>query len=345
MRHDKSLFERVRENEQLAEKFYQVELKILRTLNYADFFKVLLAEISAVFAVPLVWFSLVEDTEVSTLVQQRCGQALPAHLTFVELPSLQQVVGSGGEVVLINENLHHYLSLLPKDQYRAIGSIALAPVFVDGELVGTLNQADVDAHRFAPGLNAVLLERLALKLSICLSNVTAHEKLQGLARLDPLTGLFNRRVLEQVLEREFIRGQRYASALSLAFIDLNDFKQVNDTYGHDAGDLVLRHVADNLTRMSRVTDFVARFAGDEFVLILPQTTADKAAALMDRMLTELSRSDVEYDGKQLPVSLCYGIASVPDPEVLSSMQLLKKADQQLYVKKHWHKQERAASVG
>ena len=338
MLHSKSLFERVRENDQQAEKFNQVELKILATLNYADFFETLLDEVSHVFAVPFVWFSLIRDCEVAHLFKERHGGISATRVSLIERRVLHEYVCDDGGIVLANENMHRYLPLLPRDQSRVVRSVALAPISVDGELVGTLNQADSDASRFAPGLNDVLLERLALKLSICLSNVTAHEKLHGLACLDPLTGLLNRRVMEQALEREFRRAQRYSIPLSVAFIDLNDFKKVNDTYGHEAGDALLQHLARLLQQLSRSTDLVARFAGDEFVLILPQTEAVEAAALMKRMQDKVHQSGVEYSNQMLYLSMCYGLASVPDTAVLSSQQFLKSADERLYTHKKQHKQ-------
>lgn len=338
MRHKTTLFERVRENEQLAEKFYQVELKILATLNYADFFETLLREIATVFDVPLVWFSLIEDSEVACLLRERYGRQLEGTVNLVERALLERFIADDGEVARVNENLHHYLPLLPKEHYQAVRSMALVPIFVDGELVGTLNQADGDKQRFAPCLNPVLLQRLALKVSICLSNVTAHEKLQGLACLDPLTGLYNRRVMEQALQREFNRAVRYELPLSVVFIDLNDFKVVNDTYGHAAGDLLLQHLATHLKELSRTSDFVARFAGDEFVLILPETDFSQATVLVQRMADVLHSIPLAADTGELLLSLSYGIAALPDPEITSYERLLKKADQGLYHNKRTYKQ-------
>jgi diguanylate cyclase (GGDEF)-like protein len=344
MRHNISLFERVRENEQLAEKFYQVELKILATLNYADLFETLLNEVATVFDVPLVWFSLIDDNEVAGLLRERYGRQLATVVNSVKRESLERFIGTNEEVVRVNENLHHYLSLLPKKHYQVVRSMALAPIVVDGELVGTLNQASDDDQRFSPSLNPVLLQRLALIISICLSNVTAHEKLSGLASLDPLTGLFNRRVLEQVLQREYARAVRYAVPLAVVFIDLNDFKIVNDTYGHAAGDLLLQHLATHLKDLSRSSDFVARFAGDEFVLILPETDSIKAAKLLQRMVDVVHNKPLTTDTGELLLSLSYGIAALPDPEITTHEQLLKKADQCLYRTKRCHKQGRQLNL-
>ena len=121
-----------------------------------------------------------------------------------------------------------YQKLFPKNKKYYIQSIAVAPLSLDGDIIGSLNQADFSPLRFKPGIDTSLLEQLALKVSLCLSNVTAHEKLRFLAYHDPLTGLLNRRVMEVVLKREFARSKRYSRPLSLVFIDMDYFKQIND---------------------------------------------------------------------------------------------------------------------
>jgi diguanylate cyclase (GGDEF)-like protein len=179
-------------------------------------------------------------------------------------------------------------------------------------------------------MDTTLLERLALKLSLCLSNVTAHEKLRFLAFHDPLTGLLNRRVMESVLRREFNRAKRYQSTLAVVFIDLDDFKAVNDTYGHDRGDEVLRFVADKLVAMSRDSDIVARFAGDEFVFILPETAARNAANLIARFKQDMQRHPFEGPNGKLPVSISFGLATTEEDDLRDPALLLKKADERLY---------------
>ena len=209
-------------------------------------------------------------------------------------------------------------------------SLAMVPVSLDGKLVGSLNLADPSAKRFHPGYNSVHLERLAVKVSLCLSNVTAHENLQYLAFHDPLTELHNRRAMELSLARDFARAQRYQSPLSLAFIDLDLFKPVNDTYGHDCGDALLRYLAEGMVQMSRQSDMVTRLAGDEFVLLLPETVLAQAQLLLQRMADRFVQQPMAWQGEEIPIRISFGISSVLEDNLQSAEDLLKLADVRLY---------------
>jgi diguanylate cyclase (GGDEF)-like protein len=215
--------------------------------------------------------------------------------------------------------------------------MAIAPITLDGQLIGSLNQADISAKRFQPGIDTSLLEQLAVKVSLCLSNVTAHEKLRYLAYHDPLTGLLNRRVMESVLEREYYRYQRYPKSLSLVFVDLDHFKHVNDAHGHDRGDDLVKHVARVLMELSRNTDVVARYAGDEFVMILPETDSGSAGLLMERVQRHFTHNPLSVNEVTIPISISYGIATAGDLNIDSPQSLLKHADQALYEAKKTRK--------
>jgi len=211
--------------------------------------------------------------------------------------------------------------------------MAIAPVHIDGEIVGSLNQWDNLATRFEPDMDTSFLEQLMMKVSLCLSNVAAHEKLKYFAYHDPLTGLLNRRAFETVLNSEFSRSKRHSRDLCLVFLDLDKFKKINDQYGHDVGDDVLVYVADTLQSTIREEDIVARFAGDEFVVILPETKADKSETLMKRVQAYLNSHPLNHNSAKLSISLSYGITSIQDMGIDSAAELLKKADEKLYFEK------------
>lgn len=327
----KSIFERLKTNEEIARRFHTVETKILSILNFVDLFETLLTSIMKEFKVPYVWLSLIKNSELTSLLQsQESSDILKERLNLINRNTFIKLVGNNSKPILANKNLKPYFKFLPKTRKYLIKSIAVVPIFLDGEIVGSLNQADISPSRFQPDLDTSLLEHLAVKVSLCLSNVAAHEKLRLLANRDPLTGLFNRRVMEDILKREFARAIRYKKSLSVIFIDLDDFKNVNDTYGHDQGDDLLKYVAEQLIKMSREIDVVARFAGDEFVVILPETSSENAEHLMSRFVLYLSKHPLKKGKISIAAAISFGVASTEDKSIKDPLQLLKKADKKLY---------------
>lgn len=327
----KSIFERLKTNEEIARRFHTVETKILSILNFVDLFETLLTSIMKEFKVPYVWLSLIKNSELTNLLQsQESSDILKERLNLINRNTFIKLVGNNTKPILANKNLKPYFKIFPKTRKYLIKSIAVVPIFLDGEIVGSLNQADISPSRFQPGLDTSLLEHLTVKVSLCLSNVAAHEKLRLLANRDPLTGLFNRRVMEDILKREFARAIRYKKSLSVIFIDLDDFKNVNDTYGHDQGDDLLKYVAEQLIKMSREIDVVARFAGDEFVVILPETSSENAENLMSRFVLYLSKHPLKKGKISIAAAISFGVASTEDKSIKDPLQLLKKADKKLY---------------
>ena len=327
----KSIFERLKTNEEIARRFHTVETKILSILNFVDLFETLLTSIMKEFKVPYVWLSLIKNSELTSLLQsQESSDILKERLNLINRNTFIKLVGNNTKPILANKNLKLYFKFFPKTRKYLIKSIAVVPIFLDGKIVGSLNQADISPSRFQPGLDTSLLEHLAVKVSLCLSNVAAHEKLRLLANRDPLTGLFNRRVMEDILKREFDRAIRYKKSLSVIFIDLDDFKNVNDTYGHDQGDDLLKYVAEQLIKMSREIDVVARFAGDEFVVILPETSSENAENLMSRFVLYLSKHPLKKGKISIAAAISFGVASTEDKSIKDPLQLLKKADKKLY---------------
>ena len=332
------LFDWLSNNEEIAQNFFLVEKKILSILNFKALFEELLSEIREKFNVPYVWLSIIEKSELSDLIQSlESSNILRKHLNLINRSTFEQLVGNTMKPILVNSNLKPYFKLFPRHTKYVINSLAITPISFDGEIIGSMNQADISKSRFHSGLDPSLLEHLAVKMSLCLSNVAAHERLKFLANRDPLTGLLNRRVMEAVLTREFVRANRYENSLAVVFIDIDDFKGVNDTYGHDCGDDLLNHVAEQLMKISRETDVVARFAGDEFVVILPQTSATNAKQLMSRLVEYFSTNPLKTDKITVPVSISFGVASTEDKSIRTPLQLIKNADQNLYLTKRQKK--------
>jgi len=327
----KELIEQLKHNDETTRKFFEIEKRILSILNYKDLFEVLLDEIKKKFSMPYVWISLIEKSEVMSFIEHlESSEILKENMNIVDKNTFLKLIGTNTTPILINDNLKVFSKLIPRQDRYAIRSIAISPISFDGEIIGSLNQAHILPGHFKPGLDTSSLEQLAVKVSFCLSNVTAHEKLKFLAYTDPLTGLLNRRAMESALKREFSREKRYKRMLSVVFIDLDDFKSVNDIYGHDRGDELLKYVANQLFNISRDTDVVARFAGDEFIFILPETSAASTKTLMNRLKDYFTSHPLNTAGTSIPVSISFGVASTEDKSIENSDMLLKKADEMLY---------------
>ena len=137
----------------------------------------------------------------------------------------------------------------------------------------------------------------------------ARREVEMLAITDPLTGLYNRRHLSERIRDEFVRMRRHPRSLSLALVDLDGFKQVNDRFGHEGGDRVLVTVAQRLRTGLREIEIVARFGGDEFVVLLPETGATQACMVSGRILQALSGQPIDEHGI---VSATFGVATTDD---------------------------------
>lgn len=154
--------------------------------------------------------------------------------------------------------------------------------------------------------------------------------LEQLATTDPLTGAANRRHLEMRLSEEVERARRYQYPLATLMIDLNDFKKVNDTYGHQAGDAVLQQVVQTLRRILRRTDFLARYGGDEFVVLAPQTAIPNAVALAERLCKAVASKLVVINERlSIPAAINIGVAVFPE-HAQNETELIKVADIALY---------------
>jgi len=161
---------------------------------------------------------------------------------------------------------------------------------------------------------------------------SANTKLQELALRDGLTGLLNRRYWESCLEREFARHQRYDNPVSLVIFDIDHFKRVNDTYGHQTGDEGIRETARITSQLVRETDFAGRYGGEEFVVLLPGTTLDGAAQFAERLRSSIERQQLDYQGSPLTFTISLGVATLTD-DMAGYLTLLERADKALYQSK------------
>jgi diguanylate cyclase (GGDEF)-like protein len=209
------------------------------------------------------------------------------------------------------------------------GSIIGIPLNVGNKVVGVMNLSRSTLGGFSAS-ELRLLSLLSDQAAVAISNASLHQMISRQAYSDTLTGLPNRRALDERLEEEVISARRNNYSFAVIMMDLDGFKAVNDTYGHTVGDDVLRLVFNEMARGVRTTDFLARYGGDELTLILSQTEMSSAQVVSEKITEGVKKVKFRLpDGKRLKLGISGGIALYP-VHARSGPDLLRAADAALY---------------
>ena len=235
------------------------------------------------------------------------------------------------EKVLAIEDMktHPLFQTAPREWHGAIIGL---PLTYGGKLLGVMNIAWPQPRHFdQQELHA--MELLADQAAIAVENARLHTIVQNEALTDPLTGMPNRRAFDLRLAEEVRRSARYNHIFTVLMVDLDDFKRINDTHGHIVGDTALREIARCLRRSVRDTDFMARFGGDEFVLILPETKTGDEGSIAQKLRQAAKTCQLYLPGDKVDsFTLSIGAASFPQ-DATEPADLMLKADQDLYEEK------------
>jgi len=221
-------------------------------------------------------------------------------------------------------------------QIESLRSVALVPLLRNKRLIGSLNLASSDVTRFTPALGTDFVKHMASIIAICLENVISNEMLKYIGLTDSLTGVYNRRYIDRRLLEEIARARRQNYCISCMYIDIDHFKLVNDTHGHQGGDEVLREVATRIRTELRRSDALGRFGGEEFVVLLIDADLDSATFVAERIRASIAGTMFDLPGSaQAWVSVSIGVASLEADAALLpietvAQQLVAHADQALY---------------
>jgi diguanylate cyclase (GGDEF)-like protein len=223
----------------------------------------------------------------------------------------ERILKHRSATVVTNTTSTSFFTHSPAVEHEGIKSLICVPLFFSHEVVGILYVDDFAPRKFLPE-DLQALDILASFAAIAIHNARTHTSLRHQANTDSLTGLFNRRSFENVLDREFQRAERHNREFSLALVDVNDFKKFNDTHGHQAGDRALANLGEAIRKAVRSTDFAARYGGDEIIIILPETKLQKAYYLFSRRIKhEIEEGFTKITGGEFSLSVTIGIASYP----------------------------------
>ena len=279
--------------------------------------------------------------EVAALIHDKYAPGLPvdklrfeaAHMLPFIQPDLVEVgyshVGRWRHIL----DVYQELGIVPPGRTADLGQLLYRPepqalhgwliwvILGSGVVVAGIGWVAVRFYRLSQGLRGQLE-----------ANQLLQEQLRELAMSDPLTGLHNRRALTVSLDRELSRAQRESAPVSVALIDIDNFKELNDTYGHAVGDEVLRRMGDLLQASCRGSDIACRYGGEEFVVVMPNVSAETLAARVQTWLAAFSAAPVDGRG-DFPVTFSAGVASFPQHGAVQD-RLLQAADAALYTAKH-----------
>lgn len=236
------------------------------------------------------------------------------------------VARKGKMIVVSDIRTHTIYSGGPEEWHGAIIGL---PLKIGKRVVGVLNIAYENPRDFLPD-ELHIIRLLADQAALAVENAHLHDLVSKQALTDPLTGLPNRRAFNQRLEDEIRRSIRYQHKFGLVMIDFDDFKHINDTYGHPAGDQTLKTIGDCMQAFVRDTDFIARIGGDEFALVLPETTQSDAELICKQLRKSLADCSFEWQSENSDLlNPSMGIASFP-MDATNGGDLIAAADNALY---------------
>lgn len=259
---------------------------------------------------------------VTAAVSDRLGNMPPPRPE-----GLTVAVAQGGEAAFIHDMLKN--TLYGGDAYADLRAIASVPLIFEDQVVGVMNVLYAQPHAFDDE-EMRLLKALADTAALAVHNAAMHERITRLAVTDELTGLANRRRFMEVLRQEVQRARRYSRPLTLLMIDLDRLKQINDTTGHAAGDVMLRGVADSIRASVRATDYAARLGGDEFAALLPETGRDDGLAIAERIRAQVEKFRATVNEVVIHSTVSIGLVSRAAGEVTDLPSFIHQADDALY---------------
>jgi diguanylate cyclase (GGDEF)-like protein len=196
-------------------------------------------------------------------------------------------------------------------------------------VVGVLNFSDLEPRAEAEAAHDVAAaEQLSRILAMAIRNGRLFREVQNQAHTDALTGLRNYRAFHETLRTEMHRSSRYGRALGLIMLDVDSFKELNDRFGHPAGDAALSRLGALIRDALRREDFAARYGGDEIAILLPETPAEGCLSVVRRLMSSVQDAKCTHEGKKIPLSISVGVAYFK-PE-MTAAQFIEAADKALY---------------
>jgi diguanylate cyclase (GGDEF)-like protein len=318
--------------------FKEVSKDLASSLDLGDILNRIMENVKTMIKAE-AWSVLLVDQETGELVFERTNNRKNKETQKTRMKLGEGIAGwvarEGIPVVVPDVSKdERFMGKIDKAILFKTKSLICVPMTIKGQVLGVLefvnkttgdpfNREDLDLLMRLVDLTAVAVERTSL-----------YQKMTELALTDDLTKLFNSRYLNRTIEIEIQRSTRYKTSLSLIFMDIDYFKRINDQFGHLIGSKVLVEMGQLLLKSLRSIDIVARYGGDEFVIVLPQTTPNAAVIIAERMRKSIEQNTfLKKEGYALKLTASFGVASYPE-SAHSKEELIKIADEAMYSVKH-----------
>ena len=342
-----SLLSEARRNEDKMRRFDQLQRQLIGADSLPELVRLLLSEYKLAFGVEYVALTLVDEEYEISRILESCPDknAACGGLTLLRSPAPLEPLYKGKPEPCLgayDDAIHQSLFKKSPDAITrgAIASVALLPLMRHGELIGSLHFGSADPGRYVAGCGTDFLERLTEIIAVCLENALSQERLKMLGLTDALTGVQNRRYFDHRCQIEVSQARRHRHPLACLLPDLDKFKRINDTYGHQTGDEVLMSAARVIQTQLRVGDTLARFGGEEFVVLLPQTDMYHARQIAERIRRCIEEEEIRTPtGQALSLTISIGLSLLPTADAAAEHQalvdrMLAIADKALYRAKH-----------
>jgi diguanylate cyclase (GGDEF)-like protein len=279
-------------------------------------------------------YALDEANRILHLVSHNHPFPINKIVSLNQSPPSPMVMAVKGKELILTGNIDTHTQPVIRRSQRAFAenyattNCAIVPLICHERVVGVLNLADKAEPSVITREDVALIELFGQLIGASIGNIKLFEKMQRQATTDGLTGLMNHRTFYEALEKELWRSRRYGGTLSLVMADIDNLKKLNDSYGHRVGDRVIKEISHRIKECIRQIDLAARYGGDEFAVILPNTTLEEATLVSQRIVDIVSESPLKWQQMKIPLSISVGVGQY-GPEI-NPEDITSGSDEALY---------------